>query len=132
MAAGPHADADRCAADTTPGIQAPVATAEVLPLLDGIKAALPPGYRIETAGAVEESAKGSASINKVMPLMLAVMLALLMAQMQSFSRMAMVVLTAPLGLIGVTAALLAHRRAVRLRRHARPSSPWPESSCATA
>jgi len=50
---------------------------------------------------VEESAKGSASINKVMPLMLAVMLALLMVQMQSFSRMAMVLLTAPLGLIGV-------------------------------
>ncbi len=93
-------------ADTTPGIQAPVATAEVLPALEGIKASLPQGYRIETAGAVEESAKGSASINKVMPLMLAVMLALLMVQMQSFSRMAMVVLTAPLGLIGVTAALL--------------------------
>jgi len=92
--------------DTTPGIQAPVATAEVLPALDGIKAALPPGYRIETAGAVEESAKGSASINKVMPLMVAVMLTLLMVQMQSFSRVAMVLLTAPLGLVGVTAALL--------------------------
>jgi len=92
--------------DTTPGIQAPVATAEVLPALDGIKAELPLGYRIETAGAVEESAKGSASINKVMPLMVAVMLALLMVQMQSFSRVAMVLLTAPLGLIGVTAALL--------------------------
>jgi len=93
-------------ADVTPGIQAPVATAEVLPALEGIKASLPEGYRIETAGAVEESAKGAASINKVMPLMLAVMLTLLMVQMQSFSRMAMVVLTAPLGLIGVTAALL--------------------------
>jgi len=92
--------------DTTPGIQAPVATAEVLPSLAAVKAALPPGYRIETAGAVEESAKGSASINKVMPLMLGVMLVLLMVQMQSFSRMAMVVLTAPLGLIGVAGALL--------------------------
>ena len=92
--------------DTLPGVQAPVATAAVLPLLAGIKAALPAGYRIETAGAVEKSAEGSASINKVMPLMIAVMLALLMVQMQSFSRVAMVVLTAPLGLIGVTAALL--------------------------
>lgn len=92
--------------DTTEGIQAPVATAEVLPLLEPIKAALPAGYRIETAGAVEESAKGSASINKVMPLMLVAMLTLLMIQMQSFSRMAMVLLTAPLGLIGVSAALL--------------------------
>jgi multidrug efflux pump len=93
-------------ADTTPGIQAPDATAEILPALGPIKASLPAGYRIDTAGAVEESAKGSASINKVMPLMLVVMLALLMVQMQSFSRMAMVLLTAPLGLIGVSAALL--------------------------
>ncbi len=92
--------------DTTPGIQAPVASAEVEARLLGVKAALPAGYAIETAGAVEESAKGSASINKVMPLMLAVMLALLMVQLQSFNRVAMVVLTAPLGLIGVAAALL--------------------------
>ena len=84
-------------ADTTPGIQAPVATAEVLPSLVGIKASLPAGYRIETAGAVEEGAKGSASIAKVIPLMV---------QTQSFARMAMVLLTAPLGLVGATAALL--------------------------
>ena len=92
--------------DTQPGVQAPVATAAVLPRLAAIKAALPAGYRIETAGAVEESAKGQASINKIMPLMLVVMLSLLMMQMQSFGRVAMVLLTAPLGLIGVTAALL--------------------------
>jgi multidrug efflux pump len=92
--------------DTVGNIQAPVATAEILPALEPIKAALPPGYRIETAGAVEESAKGSDSINKVMPLMLLVMLSLLMVQMQSVARMFMVVATAPLGLIGVTAALL--------------------------
>jgi multidrug efflux pump len=92
--------------DTKPGIQAPDATAQVLPFLAPIKAALPAGYRIETAGAVEESAKGQVSINKQMPLMVFVMLTLLMLQMQSFSRMAMVLLTAPLGLIGVSAALL--------------------------
>ncbi len=94
-------------ADTVPGVQAPDATAAILPKLEAVKAALSPGYRIETAGAVEESAKGSASINKVMPLMLLVMLTLLMIQLQSFGRMLMVVATAPLGLIGVTAALLA-------------------------
>ncbi len=93
-------------ADTTPGVQAPDATAETLPAMERVRATLPAGYAIETAGAVEESAKGSASINKVMPLMLLVMLALLMVQMQSFSRTLMVVATAPLGLIGVTAALL--------------------------
>ena len=93
-------------ADTQPGVQAPDATAAVLPLLAGVKASLPPGYAIETAGAVEESAKGSASINKVMPVMLVATLALLMVQMQSFARVLMVVATAPLGLVGATAALL--------------------------
>jgi multidrug efflux pump len=93
-------------ADTVPGIQAPVATAEILPSLESIKSHLPVGYRIETAGAVEESAKGSDSINKIMPLMLLVMLTLLMIQMQSFARVFMVLATAPLGLIGVAAALL--------------------------
>lgn len=93
-------------ADTMPGIQAPDATAAILPALAAVKDSLPPGYAIETAGAVEESAKGSASINKVMPLMLVAMLSLLMIQMQSFARVLMVVATAPLGLVGVTAALL--------------------------
>jgi multidrug efflux pump len=93
--------------DTMPGIQAPVATAEVLPLLAPIKAKLPAGYRIETAGAVAESAKGQDSVNKQMPVMIFAMLTLLMLQLQSFSRVAMVLLTAPLGLIGVSAALLA-------------------------
>ena len=93
-------------ADTTPGVQAPVATAAVQPAVDAIRANLPPGYDIQTAGAVEESAKGSDSINKQMPIMLGAMLLLLMVQMQSFSRVAMVLLTAPLGLIGVTGALL--------------------------
>ena len=55
---------------------------------------------------MEESAKGAASINRVMPLMLVVMLFLLMVQMQSFARMLMVVATAPLGLVEATEALL--------------------------
>ncbi len=92
--------------DIADGMQAPDVTAQILPALDAIKAKLPAGYRIETAGAVEESAKGQASINVIMPLMVLVMLTLLMVQLQSFSRVAMVLLTAPLGLIGVTGALL--------------------------
>ncbi len=92
--------------DIADGMQAPDVTAQVLPALAKIKADLPAGYRIETAGAVEESAKGQASINVIMPLMVLVMLTLLIVQLQSFSRVAMVLLTAPLGLIGVTGALL--------------------------
>jgi multidrug efflux pump len=93
-------------ADTVPGVQAPVATDDIVPRLAAIEAALPAGYQIETAGAVEESAKGSDSINLVLPWMVLVMLVLLMVQLQSVSRMAIVVLTAPLGLVGIAAALL--------------------------
>jgi multidrug efflux pump len=92
--------------DIADSLQAPEVTAAIVPLLVPIQAALPPGYTIETGGAAEESGKGQASVNAVMPLMVLVMLSLLMLQLQSFSRMAMVLLTAPLGLIGVTAALL--------------------------
>ena len=93
-------------ADTLPGVQPAEAVDDVLPRLARITAGLPSGYRIETAGAVEESAKGSDSINKILPAMILVILALLMVQLRSFQLMAIVLLTAPLGLIGVTAALL--------------------------
>ncbi|TDN69830.1 LOW QUALITY PROTEIN: multidrug efflux pump subunit AcrB [Paraburkholderia sp. BL10I2N1] len=71
-----------------------------------IREALPVGYRIEVGGPVEESAKGQTSINAQMPIMIIAVLTLLMIQLQSFARVLMVVLTAPLGLIGVVATLL--------------------------
>ena len=74
--------------------------------LDALRQELPVGYRIQVGGTVEESAKGQNSINAQMPIMLVVVLTLLMVQLQSFSRVMMVVLTAPLGLIGVVATLL--------------------------
>jgi multidrug efflux pump len=88
-------------------VQAPVVTAQIAPQLAPIRAALPPGYRLETGGAVEDSAKGQKSVAAGVPLFLVVVLSVLMVQLQSFSRVAMVVLTAPLGLIGVTAFMLA-------------------------
>ncbi len=87
-------------------IQAPVVSAQVEEELTKIKENLPLGVTVETGGAVEESAKGAASVAKGFPLFLIVVLTLLMIQLQSFSRMLLVLLTAPLGLIGVTAALL--------------------------
>ena len=87
-------------------IQAPVVTGQIDPLLNPIRAKLPPGYRLEVGGAVEESAKGGKSIAAGVPLLVFTVLTVLMIQLQSFSRTLMVVLTAPLGLIGVTAALL--------------------------
>jgi len=77
--------------------------------LEAVRAKLPAGYRIEMGGSIEESAKGQTAIMKVMPLMLVGVITLLMIQLQSISRTVIVFLTAPLGLIGVTMALLAFR-----------------------
>ncbi|RKP51790.1 efflux RND transporter permease subunit [Pararobbsia silviterrae] len=74
--------------------------------LGELRKRLPIGYRIEIGGAVEENGKAQASINAQMPLLAIAVLVLLMVQLQSFSRVLMVVLTAPLGLIGVVLALL--------------------------
>jgi multidrug efflux pump len=93
-------------ADIWDGVQAPVVTAQINPQLDLIRATLPDGYRIDVGGAVEESAKGQNSINAMMPLMIMIMVTTLMIQLQSFQRLIIVLLTAPLGLIGVAAALL--------------------------
>ncbi len=87
-------------------LQAPVVSAQIEEKLQTIKANLPIGVTVETGGAVEESAKGGASVAKGAPLFLVVVLTLLILQLQSFSRVFLVLLTAPLGLIGVTIALL--------------------------
>jgi multidrug efflux pump len=88
------------------GLQAPVVSQEVNAQLAQIRQTLPDGYSIDMGGAIEESGKGQNAINKMMPLMLLIMLTTLMIQLQSFSRVILVFLTAPLGLIGVTGALL--------------------------
>ncbi len=75
-----------------------------------LRTQLPPGYRLELGGAVEESAKGGSSIVAGVPLLIFVVLTVLMIQLQSFQRVIMVVLTAPLGLIGVTIFLLAFNK----------------------
>ena len=79
--------------DLAPGIAAAVA-------------ALPPGYRIETGGIVEDSADSLASVKAVVPMMLFIMLTVLIFHLRSFSRLFIVLSVVPLGLIGVVAALL--------------------------
>ena len=83
---------------------------QISPTLDPIRAELPDGYLLEVGGTVEDSAKGQNSVNAGIPLFLVVVMTLLMIQLRSFSRMAMVFLTAPLGLIGVTLFLLAFHK----------------------
>jgi multidrug efflux pump len=93
-------------ADMADKTQGDTVSAEINTQLVEERAKLPAGYRIETGGSVEESAKGETAIKAVMPLMLVGVITLLMIQLQSISRTVIVLLTAPLGLIGVTIALL--------------------------
>ncbi|MCM2306583.1 MAG: efflux RND transporter permease subunit [Sulfuritalea sp.] len=93
-------------ADVVGSLQPQAASAQIDQQLAGLRAKLPPGFRIELGGSTEESAKGENSIKAVVPLMIVGVITLLMIQLQSISRTIMVLLTAPLGLIGVTLALL--------------------------
>ncbi|WP_296223424.1 efflux RND transporter permease subunit [Ralstonia sp. UBA689] len=92
--------------DVVDGVQGPTVTAQINPLLDKIRADLPPDYQIRIAGAEEESANAGASIAAQMPLCIFIIFLLLMLQLHSFSRSVMVFLTGPLGLIGAAATLL--------------------------
>ena len=91
--------------DVVDGVQAPDVTNQISPKLQEIRDHLEPAYRIEPGGAFEESAKGNASIFILFPMMVMVMLTLLMIQLQSFSRLFLVFLTAPLGIIGASLGL---------------------------
>ncbi|MEF3367159.1 efflux RND transporter permease subunit [Methylocystis sp. 9N] len=91
------------------GVQAPDATMRIWPRLADIRERLPQGYRIDMGGAIEESNKGNASIFAVFPLVLLAMLTIAMLQLQNFTRVALVMMSAPLGVIGASLALnLAH------------------------
>ena len=87
-------------------VQPATVTAEIDPLLAPVRAKLEPGYRLDVAGAVEESAKGQASIGAGAPLFVFVVVTALMIQLMSFQRVFLVLLTAPLGLIGVAPFLI--------------------------
>jgi multidrug efflux pump len=79
---------------------------QILPTLSEVRNELPDGYLLEVGGTVEDAARGQNSVKAGVPLFIVVVLTLLMLQLRSFSRMFMVFLTAPLGLIGVTLFLL--------------------------
>jgi len=92
-------------ADVVDGVQPPDVTNAIWPELKSIRDSLEPAYRIEIGGAIEESQKGNASIFVLFPVMIAAMLTLLMIQLQSISRLILVFLTAPLGIIGASLGL---------------------------
>jgi multidrug efflux pump subunit AcrB len=93
-------------ADLMPGIEAKTVNKQLAPAIAQLAEKLPEGYTIEAGGTIEESAKGLSSIVAVFPLMVMLMLIILMVQLQSFQKVFLVISVAPLGLIGVVAALL--------------------------
>jgi multidrug efflux pump len=96
--------------DVTAGTQ-PMSIVQALrPKMDGLTANLPPGYSVAIGGAPEETLKSQLSLVATLPLMLLLMLTILMAQLHSFQRLFLVLSVAPLGLIGVVAALLASNK----------------------
>ncbi|QND73601.1 efflux RND transporter permease subunit [Tardiphaga robiniae] len=76
------------------------------PAIAALSKTIPASYSIVVGGTVEESQKSQASVIAVVPVMLLIMFTVLMIQLQSFQRLFLVLSVAPLGLIGVVAALL--------------------------
>jgi multidrug efflux pump len=92
--------------DVVDGVQGPTVTAQLWPELQKLQARMPPNHEIQIAGAVAEASKGQGSIVLGVPVMLFIMFTLLVLQLRSVSRAVLVVLTAPMGIAGVAAALL--------------------------
>jgi multidrug efflux pump len=96
--------------DVVDGIQGPTVSSQIDPLLDTLRATLPPGYQIKLAGAIADSGKAQASIAANVPLVIFIVFTLLMLQLHSFSRSVLVFLTGPLGVAGAAMALLILQR----------------------
>ncbi len=97
-------------ADVTPGTLPETVVTALAPAIDALRKDLPQFYGIAIGGTVEESRKSQASVIAVVPAMLLIMLTVLMLQLRSFQRLIIVLSVAPLGLIGVVAALLLFRQ----------------------
>ncbi|MFK0089217.1 efflux RND transporter permease subunit [Pseudomonas sp. NPDC090755] len=92
--------------DIGEGLQPPDVSMSVWKDLQPVVAQLPAGYRIEIAGAIEESAKANTALAPLFPIMLVLTMVVIIFQVRSFAAMAMVLATAPLGLVGVVPILL--------------------------
>jgi multidrug efflux pump subunit AcrB len=93
-------------ADTAAGALPETVVTSLAPAVETLSKTLPASYNIVVGGTVEESKKSQASVIAVVPIMLLIMLTVLMVELQSFQRLFLVLSVAPLGLVGVVAALL--------------------------
>ncbi len=92
--------------DIADGLQPPDVSTAMLEKLQPIIKTLPSGYHIDTAGSIEEAGKANAALAPIFPIMIVLMMIVIILQVRSLSAMAIVLLTAPLGLIGVVPTLL--------------------------
>ena len=93
-------------ADMPEGFEAPTVYSRLRPAIQEIVKTLPAGARVVEGGTVEKSAQSNAALIAQLPIMIALMLIVLMIQLQSFQRLFLVISVAPLGLIGVVVAML--------------------------
>jgi multidrug efflux pump subunit AcrB len=96
--------------DVADGIQGPTVSSQIDPELNALRAKLPAGYQIKLAGAIADSGKAQGAIAANVPLVIFIVFTLLMLQLHSFSRAALVFLTGPLGVAGAAMALLILQR----------------------
>jgi multidrug efflux pump subunit AcrB len=92
--------------DVAEGLQPPDVANQIIGEIKPIVAGLPAGYRIETAGALEEAGKANKALAVVFPVMIILMMVVIIFQVRSIAAMIMVLLTAPLALVGVVPTLL--------------------------
>ncbi len=92
--------------DIADGLQPPDVSTAMLEKLQPIIRTLPSGYQIDMAGSIEEAGKANAALAPIFPIMIVLMMVVIILQVRSLSAMAIVLLTAPLGLIGVVPTLL--------------------------
>ncbi len=97
-------------AEVLPGITGNDAATNIYNQLESFRNTLPAGYSIDIGGALERSEKGLSQVKQVVPLMIILIILFLMFQLQNVPKMIMTLLTGPLGIIGVTWALLILKR----------------------
>ncbi len=92
--------------DIADGLQPPDVSTAMLEKLQPLIGTLPTGYHIDMAGSIEEAGKANAALAPIFPIMIVLMMVVIILQVRSLSAMAIVLLTAPLGLVGVVPTLL--------------------------
>jgi len=92
--------------DIADGLQPPDVSAAMMKKLQPIIDDLPVGYHIDMAGSIEEAGKANAALAPIFPIMIVLMMIVIILQVRSLSAMWIVLLTAPLGLVGVVPILL--------------------------